>query len=301
MSKCVICHTANATSESFAPMQQLVECPQCKKFIIDSPLYDILKNGTKLPYTVSSWIIEQNTLYGKPPILLFDDFEKLQSIPEKRMSQKYELFIKYICKHPSEVLYPHDTIAQATFWCKDEYELKALIEKAERNNHLKITSEGMGSLSLIYWTTTYDAIEFIENLGQKNHSNKVFMAFHFTDEMKKQFESTIVRAVTDASNNRLEAIRVSSSSTDHDTKIDDELIAMLKASKAIIADFTGNRTAVYYEAGYAMGLGIPIIWTCRKTDVNDLSFDTRQYPHIIWEDEEDLYTQVVNRLKAKII
>ena len=50
-----------------------------------------------------------------------------------------------------------------------------------------------------------------------------------------------------------------------------------------------------------MGLGIPVIWTCKKVDESKLSFDTRQYPHIIWENEEDLYKQVVNRLKAKIL
>lgn len=76
---------------------------------------------------------------------------------------------------------------------------------------------------------------------------------------------------------------------------------MIKSSKAVIADFTGNRTAVYYEAGFAMGLGIPVIWTCKKVDVDKLSFDTRQYPHIIWENEDDLYNQVLNRLKAKIL
>ena len=38
-----------------------------------------------------------------------------------------------------------------------------------------------------------------------------------------------------------------------------------------------------------------------QDDVDKLSFDTRQYPHIIWENEDDLYNQVVNRLKAKIL
>jgi nucleoside 2-deoxyribosyltransferase len=127
------------------------------------------------------------------------------------------------------------------------------------------------------------------------------MAFHFTEEMKKEFELTIKRAVFDSSEGKLEAVRVSSSTTDHDAKIDDELIGMIKSSKAVIADFTGNRTAVYYEAGFAMGLGIPVIWTCKKADVDNLSFDTRQYPHIIWENEKDLYSQVLNRLKAKIL
>ncbi len=32
----------------------------------------------------------------------------------------------------------------------------------------------------------------------------------------------------------------------------------------MIADFTGHRGGVYFEAGFAHGLGIPVIWTCRE-------------------------------------
>ena len=85
------------------------------------------------------------------------------------------------------------------------------------------------------------------------------------------------------------------------TKIDDALITMLKSSKVVIADFTGQRQAVYYEAGYAMGMGIPVIWTCREDEVNKLSFDTRQYPHILWKDKDDLYQQLKARLCAQIL
>lgn len=184
------------------------------------------------------------------------------------------------------------------FWCEDIKEFNMLLSKAVELNHLKLKFDGMLVKEYII---TYDGKEFIENLVLDNNSNKIFMAFHFTEEMKKEFESTIKRAVIDSSEGKLEAVRVSSSATDPDAKIDDKLIGMIKSSKAVIADFIGDRPAVYYEAGFAMGLGIPVIWTCKKVDVGKLSFDTRQYPHIIWENEEDLYTQVVNRLKAKIL
>ena len=38
----------------------------------------------------------------------------------------------------------------------------------------------------------------------------------------------------------------------------------IRKSKFLIADFTGQRGGVYYEAGFAYGLGLPVIWTCRK-------------------------------------
>jgi hypothetical protein len=49
----------------------------------------------------------------------------------------------------------------------------------------------------------------------------------------------------------------------------------------------------------AMGLNIPIIWTCKDTSMKDLHFDTRQFPHIVWTNSEDLYNCVpVTRLEA---
>ena len=55
-----------------------------------------------------------------------------------------------------------------------------------------------------------------------------------------------------------------------------------------MGDFTGQRGGVYFEAGFAMGLGLPVIWLVRKDEVEKLHFDTRQYAHIAYESAEDL-------------
>ena len=87
-------------------------------------------------------------------------------------------------------------------------------------------------------------------------------------------------------------------------KIDDAIIAEIKRSRFLIADFThgedGARGGVYYEAGYAHGLGIPVIFTCRKDKINELHFDTRQYAHIVWDSPEELRTLLRDRILARI-
>jgi hypothetical protein len=42
----------------------------------------------------------------------------------------------------------------------------------------------------------------------------------------------------------------------------------------------GLRLNVYFEAGVALGLGRPVIWTCREDDIARLPFDTRQFDMI---------------------
>lgn len=104
-------------------------------------------------------------------------------------------------------------------------------------------------------------------------------------------------------------------------RIDDEIMKRVRRSGLLIADITGARHGVYFEAGFAMGLGVPVIWTCNQgwrtqlqTEVNpnnlaeptfeekswfDVAhFDTRTFQHILWKDAEDLKRQLSTRLEA---
>ncbi|QOJ22298.1 MAG: nucleoside 2-deoxyribosyltransferase [Gammaproteobacteria bacterium] len=88
---------------------------------------------------------------------------------------------------------------------------------------------------------------------------------------------------------------------EHNNKICDEIIAEIRRSNYLVADFTGNRGGVYYEAGFAYGLGIPVIWTVHQNDLASVHFDTRQYNHIVYETEEQLKERLLNRIKATIV
>ena len=322
MPSCPVCKQLVEHFKDIEGFKSEVQCNYCGEFVIEKSLQAILDSNQYNQLRIGSWIREQNSS-GITPELNAIDFANLISLKDKKINQKYELLLKYMYSEKTiEIVHSNlNRLYLVLFWCEDIEELNILLSKALELNHLKLVNNGIGYKK---YSITYDGKEFVENLGLDNNSNKVFMAFHFTEEMKKEFELTIKRAVFDSSEGKLEAVRVSSSATDHDAKIDDELIGMIKSSKAVIADFTGNRTAVYYEAGFAMGLGIPVIWTCKdeniiegeegygkfidkegkerfKKHIDLLSFDTRQYPHILWKNEEDLYKQVVNRLKAKIL
>jgi len=323
---CPVCKSRILNKEKAHDYQNAhhIKCNNCGEYKITYTASSMLKYQ-KLKYTASSWIRNEND-NGNIPMISEFDIDRLKNIHDKSLDAKYKILLMRILKEEEkcEQVYfrdKNDLLKWKTIcWCKNVNEFVSLVDEAKKLNHIDLLTIGN---EYHIRAITFSGRKYIETEDNIN-SNKVFMAFHFTDEMKRQFEDTIKRAVSDASENKLEAIRVSSSTTDYDTKIDDELIAMIKSSKAVIADFTGNRTAVYYEAGFAMGLGIPVIWTCKDSDIPKgeigygeftdekeikrfkkhidlLSFDTRQYPHIIWKDKEDLYKQVVNRLKAKIL
>jgi nucleoside 2-deoxyribosyltransferase len=88
--------------------------------------------------------------------------------------------------------------------------------------------------------------------------------------------------------------------THSDDKIDDRIVAEIRRSGLLVADFTGHRRGVYFEAGFAMGLGIPVVWTCQQVDHKNTHFDTRQYQHLLWKTPEDLRELLKNHIAARI-
>lgn len=130
-------------------------------------------------------------------------------------------------------------------------------------------------------------------------ARQAFVAMWFEGSMSNVFDKGIKPAVEAAG---YEPLRIDLKPDA--SKIDDEIIAEIRRSRFIVADFThgdeGARGGVYFEAGFAMGLGIPVIFTCRSDMVDKLHFDTRQYAHIVWDTPEQLRDELKYRILARI-
>lgn len=114
--------------------------------------------------------------------------------------------------------------------------------------------------------------------------------------MDETFELGISRAVTDCG---FTPIRIDRK--EHNNQITDEIMAAIRDAEFVVADFSGNRGGVYYEAGYARGLGRSGIYCCRESDFDELHFDTRLINHIKWSDVADFREKLANRIKATIV
>lgn len=114
-------------------------------------------------------------------------------------------------------------------------------------------------------------------------------------EQHDEFRVNVPELTTE---NGFNYVVVNQDNVEHNKSINDEIIVKLKSSRIVIADFTNHRKSVYFEAGFAMGMNIPIIWTCQEGHEDDMSFDTRQFPHIVWKDKDDLVKQIIDRIKV---
>ena len=60
------------------------------------------------------------------------------------------------------------------------------------------------------------------------------------------------------------------------------------------------RGGVYFEAGFALGLDIPVIWTVHKPQLEQIHFDARQYNFIAYETADELRAKLKHRIDATI-
>ena len=171
-------------------------------------------------------------------------------------------------------------------------EISYLLSYLRQYGLIQATDSGGGAL---YGTVTVEGYRQIEEQETNRDSSQAFVAMWFHDTMDRAFEQGIRPGIEDAGYTALRVDRIQ-----HINKIDDEIVAQIRRSRFLVADFTegadGNRGGVYYEAGFAYGLGLPVIYICRLDMVDKLSFDTRQYNHILWDTPEELREGLRDRI-----
>jgi hypothetical protein len=67
--------------------------------------------------------------------------------------------------------------------------------------------------------------------------------------------------------------------------IDDQMRVAIRTAKFVIADLTLGSHGAYWEAGFAEGLGKPVIYTCRNDDwtQHKSHFDTNHLVTVVWD------------------
>ena len=136
--------------------------------------------------------------------------------------------------------------------------------------------------------------------GSNSPENPVFVAMWFggTEEksnMDEAFQQAIQPAIEQAG---YRATRVDLS--EHNDWIMDKVLGDIRTAPFVVADFTGNRNGVYFEAGFARGLGIRVIHTCREEHLDQAHFDTKQLNHVLWQTPADLRKKLYHRIVGSI-
>ena len=175
-------------------------------------------------------------------------------------------------------------------------EVTYLLRCLEKQNWLRVDVHSMGVLR--YTITVRGHAKLAELATSMRDLSQTFVAMWFEKKMASVRNMGIIPGIRAAG---YDAMVIDQK--EHLNRIDDEIIGEIRRARFIVADFThgksGARGSVYYEAGFADGLGIPVIATCRADVVNKIHFDRRQYNHLLWE--EDALDDVRLRLERRIV
>lgn len=88
--------------------------------------------------------------------------------------------------------------------------------------------------------------------------------------------------------------------TEHNEYIMDQILADIRRAPFVVADLTSQNQGVYYEAGFARGLGLPVVYTCCEQDFEKLHFDVSAISIVKYATDDELKDRLANRILGSI-
>ena len=249
---------------------------------------------------LSRWIYEQNQRREIPEIY-WDTLKEVRTWPMPSVLERMDYCLQFL-ESKTEALGGGVDVIDSYL---DEIQAATLLKNLGETNYLieEIRNKDWINVDRGFVVIRSEGYQRLEELRKtKVASDQAFVAMWFAPSTDEVWKKGLEPGIRDAG---YKALRIDRS--EFNNKIDDEIIAQIRRSRLLVADFTSDppenaRGSVYYEAGFARGLNIPVIFTCRKDLLEDIHFDTRQYNHIAWEKEkpEDLRKRLKDRISATI-
>ncbi len=122
--------------------------------------------------------------------------------------------------------------------------------------------------------------------------NYAFVAMPI-DPNKPELEDVLDSIKEVAERCRVQAERVNEPPSNE--RITDRILESIQRAEFVIVDLTGSRPNVYYEAGYAQGIGKTPIFIARNG--TELEFDLKDYPVIFFQNLKQLKDALETRLR----
>lgn len=173
-------------------------------------------------------------------------------------------------------------------------ELQFYVEALKERNWIVLFHDG-GPFIRVQLTLT--GLTEVGTYLESKNSNICFVAMSFDTILMEVYTNAIQPAIIETG---FVPFILHSENIETGQTINDAMIAAIKKAKFTIADFTQHKSGVYFEAGFALGRGQKVIFTCKEGDIDEAHFDTRNYQHILWKEAADLKRKLIAKIEAYI-
>jgi hypothetical protein len=274
---CPICNS-NAAPVALDALEEnwQINCLRCGQFRYTQPFAETRPNLTPSQVgTISGWVREhQNAQLGA------GNWASLTALRTPSIGEKADKLLQFLARQfpnaGQAITFNPSPEILSTLWAVNDAEANYLFHHYLTKHKGFLTAPAQGGA---IWTIAPAGWDYIHSLLRPNPTSQIgFCAMWFDDRLEPVWAEAIEPGIRDA---KYEAKRIDKHP--HNNRIDDEIIAMIRRSRFLVSDLTGNRPGVYYESGFAAGLGLPVVWTCRKDRLHLVHFDNRQFNFILWE------------------
>jgi len=264
-----------------------IECPRCGDFEIAAVAllemrFPEMRKEERIK--LSSWI---RTKRPSDLVITNENLDDiLQNLPSYRISEQQLLLLQHLedlTNYPGEqVQVPLDN-DYTVIGAHNADELLFHLDELDGRGFIK-NDKSMRRSRIVRVTMTASGWNFLaDHPVLSDVGNQAFVAMSFSEPMKAAFYDGIKPALERAG---YRAYPVDQDP--HIQRIDTKIEHEIRNSAFVVADVTEQKQGVYYEAGFAKGLGRPVIWAVREDELDKVHFDTRQYSHIVWTNETEL-------------
>ncbi len=298
MNTCPICKNLNAfLNDQNLGDYKVYECPNCGVFKISG---DVVRNsepewigGDKVKASIVSHTIRRQQRQGFIPELTTYSIENIiKNVTIPTPKQQADNFIIWLGNHledPGEFVQIEQDKIIALIGAISGRGIRFILDYLINEGFLE------GDSASRKFRLTINGWEQFEKLKHGFiYTRKAFMAMPFNDTiLDRIFDECFKVAAAQAG---FDLFRV-------DEKpeaglIDDKIRVDIRTSKFLISELTNGNHGAYWEAGYAEGLGKPVIYTCDYSQKDNIHFDTKHCHTVFWK--EDNLDEAIKDLKAVI-
>lgn len=306
-SACPICKESlqvKDRSHILKSLQIYIDCFRCGTYIITHSFYDDISQNSKYyknkkAIAKASFAIQNMQNNENTPAItqtIFEDFLKrtLPSLPEQL--NNFVLWIGNTTEYGEKINVNLTSLLSIVGAINIEA-LRPLLISLEQKQLMD--DKSFRTNDEFYRTSrlSFRGWEYYEKLKQGEIvSKKAFIAMKYGDIELDRFITEHLRSAVEITGFRLERL-----DENHEAGlIDAKLRVAISTSRFLIADLTHDNNGAYWEAGYAEGLGLPVIYICKKSKFDDkhTHFDTNHHLTVLWDNKNP--NEFVEKFKATI-
>jgi len=277
--KCVVCGRSDTKVRPSGNDNQFT-CKSCGKYFIDQVLQTEMDLYNEKQKAILSHIIRRQQNSPSGVYINKQNIGNLVNADFPSLTEQTNNLIIWLGENSHEYgqdLNLDDNLLSTVIGAKSISEYNFILSHLTKKKFIFHTSTDI-QLTYDGWSL-YDKIKY----SSSSNSRQAFMAMKFGEtELQNIYDNHFKKAVSATG---FELVSLSDPEKQKAGIIDSHLQVEIRTSKFLLVDISHENLGAYWEAGFASGLGKPVIYTCSQDAWKKKKphFDVEHHQTVIWD------------------